>query len=109
MLIRSQDKKTILVLENAKRISVGIYEKKGKDYVYDGGHGKINPNCFTVEYDGLFIAEYSTEAKAIKVLDAITNAYPLANSTFDNGDVYWQSLRETHLVFQMPSDEEVEG
>jgi hypothetical protein len=109
MLIRSQDKKTILVLENAKRISVGAYEKKGKDYVYDGGHGKINPNCFTVEYDGLFIAEYSTEVKAIKVLDAIENAYKNVESNYKVADdTYWQSIRDACLVFQMPSDEEAE-
>ncbi|HWT74363.1 MAG TPA: hypothetical protein VN258_06555 [Mobilitalea sp.] len=103
MLIRSQDKKTILVLENAKRISIGTYQKKGKDYVYDGGYGKINPNCFTVEYDGLFIAEYSTEAKAIKVLDMICDAYELCERT-DYQNIGYVG----NTVFQMPSDEEVE-
>lgn len=108
MLIRSQDKKTILVLENAKRISVGIYEKKGKDYVYDGGHGKINPNCFTVEYDGLLIAEYSAEAKAIKVLDMIQDTYtPPVNDIQLYIEGILPEVVLTNRVFQMPQDEEV--
>lgn len=76
MLIRSQDKRILINMNNVSSIEVGddrlrIFANNG-DAIYD-------------------IGEYSTEAKVIKVLDMIQEAYV-------NG----------HIDYQMPADSEVE-
>ena len=76
MLIRSQDKSISINMNNVSSIEVGddrlrIFADNG-DAIYD-------------------IGEYSTEAKAMKVLDMIQEAYV-------NG----------HIDYQMPEDSEVE-
>ena len=85
MLIRSQDKKQLLNLDTISNIEVfgGATAHKIKS---------INSNGF-LDY----IAEYSTEAKAIKVLDMIQGAY----ARFCAGNTYSDS------VFQMPQESEV--
>lgn len=75
MLIRSQDKRILINMNNVSSIEVGddrlrIFANNG-DAIYD-------------------IGEYSTEAKVIKVLDMIQEAYV-------NG----------HIDYQMPADSEV--
>ena len=75
MLIRSQDKSILINMNNVSSIEVGddrlrIFASNG-DAIYD-------------------IGEYSTEAKVIKVLDMIQEAYV-------NG----------HIDYQMPADSEV--
>lgn len=75
MLIRSQDKSILINMNNVSSIEVGddrlrIFANNG-DAIYD-------------------IGEYSTEAKVIKVLDMIQEAYV-------NG----------HIDYQMPDDSEV--
>jgi hypothetical protein len=77
MLIRSQDKRILINMNNVSSIEVGddrlrIFANNG-DAIYD-------------------IGEYSTEAKVIKVLDMIQEAYV-------NG----------HIDHQMPDDSEVEA
>ena len=84
MLIRSQDKKTLVNLDNTNAICI---------YECDTG--------FTVDAWGVSIdheiGEYSTEEKAIKVLDMICDS--CRNTAF---------IDEQAVVFQMPQDEDVE-
>lgn len=85
MIIRSQNKKGIINLNNIDTIG-------------------IEPNhcgCDVVGYNGtqescVKLGEYSTEEKAIKVLDMICNA--CRNTAF---------IDESAVVFQMPQDSEV--
>ena len=77
MLIRSQDKRRIVNVNNCNLIATMI-------------------SCETkhnITVDGMVIGTYSTEEKAIKVLDMIQN----------NFEDYIKNV-----VFQMPQDEEVE-
>lgn len=72
MLIRSQDKRILINMDNASSVEVG---DDGLRILVDNGEAI---------YD---IGEYSTEAKVIKVLDMIQEAYI-------NG----------HIDFQIPED-----
>lgn len=78
MLIRSQDKTIIVNIDNA--FSIAIRGINGAASIHVGSQG-----CCCI------IAEYSTKAKAMKVLDMIQEACI-------NG----------HIDFQMPEDSEVE-
>lgn len=82
MLIRSQDKKSLINMDNVTDLSVV-------------GGSEIMA-CYTTDQGYQRIGKYSDESKAIKVLDRIYDAYAMANINFN-------------IVFQMPSDEEVEG
>lgn len=103
MLIRSQDKKKIYNFEHIRRIFV-------------------DTNMILAD-DASILGEYSTEEKAIKVLDMIQNAYAVCESvrTLTSGtsielakhmetqeimDAYKDIHRE-NFVFQMPQDSEV--
>ena len=87
MLIRSQDKKDLINLDKVTRLAAGkVYGQNETDWLIE------------VERQ-LSIGQYSSEAKAIKVLDMIQDAY----ARFCAGNTY------SDAVFQMPSDEEVEG
>lgn len=112
MLIRSQDKSILINMNNVSSIEVGddrlrIFANNG-DAIYD-------------------IGEYSTEAKIIKVLDMIQEAYAdaeLIPMTVPNiGKMFAEApaSKENELlaeaigkvlmnkmVFQMPDDESVE-
>ena len=80
MIIRSQDKKRITADLNLSIAHIqGIFE------ILNGSRNTIG--------------EYSTEEKAIKVLDMIQDVYVNAN----NGYGYIENT-----VFQMPQDSEVE-
>ena len=85
MLIRSQNKKVLVIMDNLADIRVTSKNQIMATYPSEDA------------YD--YIGEYSTEAKAIKVLDMIQQAY----AEFRGDNVYSGSS------FQMPSDEEVEG
>lgn len=74
MLIRSQDKRTLVNLDNVARIT--IEQISNSDYRIGAGYN--------------YIGTYSTEEKAIKVLDMIQQNY----------ERRWE-------VFQMPQDSEV--
>lgn len=92
MLIRSQDKKDLINLDNIKRLSAGkIYGKDETGWLIE------------LERE-LSIGQYSTEAKAIKVLDMISSAYDNLNMYHNQPEQGW-----IYSIFQMPSDEEVEG
>lgn len=78
MLIRSQDKKVIVNIDNA--FNIEIRDINGATAIYIGS----SSSCCNM-------AEYSTKAKAMKVLDMIQEAYV-------NG----------HIDYQIPGDSEVE-
>jgi len=82
MIIRSQDKRKIETFERA--------------FVDDG--------CKTVYVNGLNMGEYSTEEKAIKVLDMIQSAY-CRMEDIKCGAV--QAQKYDSFCFQMPQDSEV--
>lgn len=108
MLIRSQDNKKLVNLSNVECISIRTYDDTTD--IWCGGY---------------LIGEYSTEEKAIKVLDMFEEKYKAlqtssvidgnlikdavdALSFLDNAiDVITNGLKNNH-VFQMPEDEEVE-
>lgn len=112
MLIRTQNKRGLVVLENCD--SICIQDCKGIKYVeiyaYNGS-----------EEDSIFLGGYANEAKAEKVLDKIQNAYSvsLMQKCFWSGNMPLlmntsQELKEevidAHMesdVFQMPEDSEV--
>lgn len=92
MLIRSQDRKVIAVLENCDAVS--IYEA---NHIYH-----------IVTYNGTkesreSIGEYSTEEKVIKVLDMIQNSYQYCEECKYIG----AGASQPEFVFQMPQDSEV--
>lgn len=117
MLIRSQDKRILINMNNVSSIEVGddrlrLFADNG-DAIYD-------------------IGEYSTEAKVIKVLDMIQDAYMeyksgeivgngLAGSAYTGSydtkesvahgiavlKGYGNEIRKS-ILFQMPEDSEVE-
>ena len=87
MIIRSQGKKTIINFENVLEV---ICNKANEIIIR-----RSVDDCQEV------IGTYSTEEKAVKVLDMIQNAYCNANCYFcSNGYVQ-------NVVFNMPQDSEV--
>lgn len=89
MLIRSQDKKILANLNNLQSIFI---EKSKEKYIVSLSVRKLG--------------EYSTEEKAIKVLDMIQNAY--VNYQYSKWVGY---ERETVIdcIFEMPQDDEVKA
>ena len=87
MLIRSQDKKSITNCLELKIVD-GIVE--GEDICTSGGK---------------FLGHYSTEEKAIKVLDMICEKYqePICENEIED----YVKLSYENIIFQMPQDEEV--
>lgn len=112
MLIRSQDNKILINFDNAE--SICITKIDNDVVVWGGGH---------------LIAEYSTEEKAVKVLDMIEQAYGTMRVSsvitkevmedaikvcvehgMESGkasDIIIDNLVKTN-IFQMPADDEVE-
>lgn len=91
MIIRSQDKYSTtdsLELRIVKRRPPTNDEYRGED-IYTAS--------------GVFLGHYSTEEKAIKVLDMIAKKYARYQCLKASGRVY-----EEDAICQMPSDEEVE-
>ena len=90
MIIRSQDKKSITTDLNLEILEP--YNKKS-------GSWDIVSNTSGT------IAKYSTEEKAIKVLDMICEKYkePIVRANYTNEE----SLIYSNSVFQMPQDSEV--
>ena len=86
MIIRSQDKTGIVIYENV--IAIYVIEVFDDDY----------KEWFEIRYSGNDVSgtlgEYSTEAKAIKVLDMIEAAHRSMSFT-------------DSVVFRMPQDSEV--
>lgn len=114
MLIRSQDKTVIVNINNV--FSIAIRDINGATAMYIGSQG----SCCNM-------AEYSTKAKAMKVLDMIQESYEeyKINCTFLTGFTGHRAIVESNdirvngyeeliksfkknMVFQMPEDSEVE-
>ena len=114
MLIRSQNKTIIVNIDNA--FSIAIRDINGAVSIYVGSQG----GC-------CIIAEYSTKAKAIKVLDMIQEAYADAKlipetvpnigkmfaeaSPSKENELLAEAIGEAFMkkmVFQMPEDGSVE-
>lgn len=97
MLIRSQDKSILINMNNVSSIEVGddrlrIFANNG-DAIYD-------------------IGEYSTEAKVMKVLDMIQEAYSEYQIMLNFSVSYLHEFKEKtdgFAIFQMPEDSEVEA
>ena len=89
MIIRSQDKKELHNLDGIKMISVTTNSQ----------------NYFVEVNSQKTIGTYSTEEKAIKVLDMICAFYIRMVDVTNN---IVQATKEDSYVFQMPADEEVE-
>ena len=99
MLIRSQDKKTIVNMNNIDTICAKRDEQadKGIKEHYQTSIEYFNGGEETMGT----LAEYSTEEKAIKVLDMIAEHY---DKVIDAR--YWNNEYQEN-VFQMPQDSEV--
>lgn len=67
MLIRSQDKRTVIVLENKS----SLFVEKFQNYPY----GKLLGELSFIQAGNKIIGIYVTEERAIEVLDEICNAY----------------------------------
>lgn len=91
MIIRSQNKKCIVNLNNIDTICI----VEGQIQYFNGAE----------DSEGV-LAEYSTEEKAIKVLDMIQNKYFEHMTLEQNGAI--MGILEKPKIFQMPSDEDVE-
>ena len=104
MLIRSQSKYSLIVLDNAKAVRIEERHKaeNGCYYVVRSQYGENEPNRWAIIADEDFLGEYSTEAKAIKVLDMICDAYELCERT-DYQNIGYVG----NGVFQMPQESEV--
>lgn len=90
MIIRSQDKKTIVIFENIGQLYIE------KDYRSNIKIAVDFPDGRTCE-----LGVYSTEEKAIKVLDMIQENYISCTDQ-------WNGIPcVTNKVFQMPQDNEV--
>jgi hypothetical protein len=109
MLIRSQDKKRLINLKRV--ISVFIYDKaisKCDDPTWCRFELKADDGTS----QPIKLGEYSTEAKAIKVLDMIGGEY--SDSLYcDHVYDYAAQAEKPYIVvdnavFQMPTDEEME-
>ena len=88
MIIRSQDKKRIANINTCNLIAIVGTQGKSKN----------------ITVDGMVIGEYSTEEKAIKVLDMICDFYIRMVDVTNN---IVQATKEDSYVFQMPQDSEV--
>lgn len=84
MLIRSQDKEKIIILQNVGSISIRFISENGYaiDAMFTGKTGET-------------IAHYFSKEKAIKVLDMISQNYAESEKYI------------IRRLFQMPQDEEV--
>ena len=88
MLIRSQDKRILINMNNVSSLEVG---DDGLRIFADNGNAIYN------------IGEYSTKAKVVKVMDMIQEAY-CDFMAVRNGDMWCGK----ESVFQIPEDLEVE-
>ena len=95
MLIRSQNKEVLTIFENLLDVEVsGRVISARKDYGW---------YCL--------LGEYSTKAKAMKVLDMIQEAYSEYQIMLNFSVSYLHEFKEKideFAIFQMPDDSEVE-
>lgn len=91
MLIRSQGKKRLINFNQCEQIAVYNFK----------------PGIYTVETRTALLGKYTSEEKAVKVLDMIQKVYgvyaTLSSSISGISDIY-----NIPKMFQMPQDDEVE-
>ena len=97
MLIRSQDRKTLTKFDFIN-ISPTI-DRIIHDFAEDKEDESVEMIAF-VGHGSNIIGAYSTEEKAIKVLDVIQEEYEKANTYYCDGYV-------SNVIFQMPQDDNV--
>jgi hypothetical protein len=110
MLIRSQDKKLLINFDNMQSISICGYRVDSKNVHEDEENANTwYITCVSQDYSP-FIGYYSTEAKAIKILDKICNTYAETCYTENTliGENRVPTIISNNVIFQMPSDDEVE-
>lgn len=90
MLIRSQDKKSIVNLNNIRTVRAEKQKPKDRTMILEKYQTIIVAYASSSAVD---LGAYESEEKAIKVLDMIQNEF--------------QSELRKHRVFQMPQDCEV--
>ena len=99
MFIRSQDKKSLINLDNVTQIYINDCNIVSVDF----------NNDVADEYGGYIdVGEYSTEEKALKVLDMMQQSYLNVVEILDQSianESYWVNIKNQSNVFQMPSDE----
>lgn len=107
MLIRSQDKESLINLSNIESIDLIGFQKTKDGYFQDYD----NVNVWKVTYSGYekmcYIGDYTSKHKAIGVLDLIQEAYEGSCSIqlqVPGSDPY---MMVCNTVFQMPQDKEV--
>ena len=96
MLIRSQDK---MILTNMAQVT-DVYCSESK---YVKG---TNITAGLASAETTHLGRYSTDEKAVKVLDMIEDAYNKCFAFTMENDGYYHEVRESK-VFQMPKDEDV--
>lgn len=104
MLIRSQDKKTLTkfdfinIFRTKDRVMHDFDEDESVEIIVFAGRGSN------------IIGTYSTEEKAVKVLDMIQeHQIQTTTSILDYGSVLTSTVEQVrNAVFQMPQDEEIE-
>ena len=99
MLIRSQDKTILVNVDNV--FNIVIRYTNGASAIYIGS----SSGCCN-------IAEYSTKAKAMKVLDMMQEAYSEHQIMLNFSVSYLHEFKEKtdgFAIFQMPADSEVES
>lgn len=102
MLIRSQDKMSLVKFEN---IVVNINNINGKEIIC---WSQMNPG----EDEYISLGYYSTKVKAMKVLDMIQEAYSEHQIMLNFSVSYLHEFKEKtdgFAIFQMPADSEVES
>jgi hypothetical protein len=104
MLIRSQDKKSLINLNNIESIDICSYRVSGMQVIED----EENPTAWYIAYSGyekmLFIGRYYSQKKAFKVLDMIQNAY---ETSFTRTETKQETYPVYSQIFKMPQDSEV--
>ena len=88
MLIRNQDKKQLINMANVTNI-FACNNQIIAEFLNDSGYATLG--------------KYSTEEKAIKVLDMIQNSYQYVEECRTTG----VGCSQPEFVFQMPADSEV--
>ena len=105
MIIRSQDKKKLVIFDNVKKIYVK--EPYGLTRVMDTATGEFNEEFeYEVYADDIKLGVYQSEGRAIQVLDEIKELYEYCNmmqAGNEAGNAI--SLRSGNTyVYQMPKE-----
>lgn len=107
MLIRSQDKESLVNLSNIESIDIIGFQKTKDGYFqcYESA------DLWKVTYSGYekmsYIGEYTSKQKAINVLDLIQEAYENSCQVQSNIPVSDPYIGIYNTVFKMPQDSEV--